>query len=99
MNATRANQDHNQWIKLAGPLCDGGDYFHQGVDKEFFLIPPNTNIGDTMVFLDAGAYTIESQTVYNNRPRTAVLLVDKKGKISKIRREDTYEDMVGHDIY
>ncbi len=99
MNATRANQNHDQWIKLAGPLCDGGDYFHQGVDKEFFLIPSNTKIGDTMVFLDAGAYTIESQTVYNNRPRTAVLLVDKKGKINKIRREDTYEDMVGNDIY
>ena len=52
-----------------------------------------------MVFLDAGAYSIESQTVYNNRPRTAVVLIDKDGNDKLIRREDTYEDIVGYDIY
>lgn len=99
MNANKADQDYDKWVKLAGPLCDGGDYFHEGVDGEFFLIPSNTEIGDTMVFMDAGAYSIESQTVYNNRPRTAVLLVDKEGNVKKIRREDTYEDIIGYDIY
>lgn len=99
LNASKADQDYNSWVKLAGPLCDGGDYFHQGLDGEFFLLPADTKVGDAMVFLDAGAYTIESQTVYNNRPRTAVLLVNKEGKVQLIRREDRYEDMVGYDIY
>lgn len=99
VNASKAKSAYDGWMKLAGPLCDGGDYFHQGLDGEFFLLPSDTEVGDVMAFLDAGAYTIESQTVYNNRPRTAVLLVNKEGKVQLIRREDSYEDMVGYDIY
>lgn len=99
LNASKMDQEYDTWVKLAGPLCDGGDYFHEGTDGEFFLMPANTEIGDLVVFLDAGAYSIESQTVYNNRPRTAVLLVNKEGKVQKIRREDRYEDMIGYDIF
>jgi Diaminopimelate decarboxylase len=62
-------------------------------------MPADTAIGDVVAFLDAGAYTIESQTVYNNRPRTAVVMIDKDGNDRLIRREDTYEDMVKYDIY
>lgn len=98
-NASRITEQHDQYIKLAGPLCDGGDYFHMGVKGEEFLLPHNTQIGDVVVFLDAGAYTIESQTVYNNRPRTAVVMIDNQGKDRLIRREDTYEDMVKYDIF
>ncbi|WP_048600234.1 ornithine/lysine decarboxylase DokD [Rubeoparvulum massiliense] len=99
LNASKMDQKHDEWVKIAGPLCDGGDYFHQGVDGEFYLLPPKTEVGDTVVFLDAGAYSIESQTVYNNRPRTAVLMITKEGNVELIRRQDTYEDMVGYDIY
>ena len=66
---------------------------------EEYLLPADTTEGDILVFLDAGAYSIESQTVYNNRPRTAVVLIDKDGNDKLIRREDTYEDIVGYDIY
>ncbi|MCX8639416.1 diaminopimelate decarboxylase [Gilliamella sp. B3172] len=98
-DASRITEQHDEYIKLAGPLCDGGDYFHVGVKGEEFLLPKDTQIGDIIAFLDAGAYTIESQTVYNNRPRTAVVMIDKHGKDRLIRREDTYEDMVGYDVY
>ncbi|EGU33695.1 diaminopimelate decarboxylase [Vibrio sp. N418] len=98
-NASKVAAEHDKYVKLAGPLCDGGDYFHVGIKEEFFAVPNNTEIGDVMVFLDAGAYTIESQTVYNNRPRTAVVMIDKEGSDRLIRREDTYEDIVGQDIY
>ncbi|WP_294833807.1 diaminopimelate decarboxylase [uncultured Gilliamella sp.] len=98
-DASRITEQHDEYIKLAGPLCDGGDYFHVGVKGEEFLLPKDTQIGDIIAFLDAGAYTIESQTVYNNRPRTAVVMIDKEGKDRLIRREDTYEDMVGYDVY
>lgn len=90
---------HDAWVKLAGPLCDGGDYFHMGVKGEEFLLPKETHVGDIVAFLDAGAYTIESQTVYNNRPRTGVVMIDKNGETRLIRREDSYEDMVKYDIY
>ena len=98
-NASRITEPHDHYIKLAGPLCDGGDYYHQGIKGEEFLLPKGTSINDILVFLDAGAYSIESQTVYNNRPRTAVVLIDKEGHDRLIRREDTYDDMVRYDIY
>lgn len=98
-NASRITEPHDQYIKLAGPLCDGGDYYHMGIKGEEYLLPADTAEGDILVFLDAGAYSIESQTVYNNRPRTAVVLIDKDGNDKLIRREDTYEDIVGYDIY
>lgn len=98
-NASRITEEHDHYIKLAGPLCDGGDYYHQGIKGEEYLLPSNTQINDILVFLDAGAYSIESQTVYNNRPRTAVVLIDKNGEDHLIRREDTFEDMVKYDIY
>lgn len=98
-NASQIEVAHEHYIKLAGPLCDGGDYFHMGIKGEEYAIPKDTAIGDVMVFLDAGAYTIESQTVYNNRPRTAVVMIDLNGEDKLIRREDTYEDITGQDVY
>lgn len=35
-NASRMTAAHDARIKLAGPLCDGGDYFHMGVKGEEF---------------------------------------------------------------
>ncbi|TGD24756.1 diaminopimelate decarboxylase, partial [Salmonella enterica subsp. enterica serovar Poona] len=76
-----------------------GANIHMGVKGEEFLLPKETHVGDIVAFLDAGAYTIESQTVYNNRPRTGVVMIDKNGETRLIRREDSYEDMVKYDIY
>ncbi|KAA8998877.1 diaminopimelate decarboxylase [Affinibrenneria salicis] len=98
-NASRINERHERYVKLAGPLCDGGDYFHIGVKEEDFLLPHDTQIGDIAAFLDTGAYSIESQTVYNNRPRTAVVMIDQQGDERLIRREDSYEDLLSYDIY
>ena len=98
-NASNIDTEYNDWFKVAGPLCDGGDYFHQGVDGEFYPLPKDTKFGDVLAFIDAGAYVIESQTVYNNRPRTAVALINKEGQVELIRREDNYADLVGYDIY
>jgi len=98
-NASRVDDRCDRWAKVFGPLCDGGDYYHQGVDGEFFPLPSATDIGDVLVFIDAGAYSIESQTVYNNRPRTAVLLITGDGRLQPVRREDSYEDLLRNDIY
>jgi diaminopimelate decarboxylase len=94
LNASRADDECDRWVKLAGPLCDGGDYYHQGIDGEFFPVPKATAPGDVVVFLDTGAYSIESQTTYNGYPRTAVYLINKKGEAELIRREDSYEDLI-----
>ena len=98
-NASKISSVHDKYIKLAGPLCDGGDYYHMGVKEEEFLMPSNSEPGDILVFLDAGAYSIESQTVYNCRPRTPVVLIDRAGHHHLIRRGDTFADMLSVDIY
>lgn len=30
-NTSKIEDAHNHYVKLAGPLCDGGDYFHMGI--------------------------------------------------------------------
>lgn len=98
-NVKNVTDNYTTFSKIAGPLCDGGDYFHQGIYKEYFLLPENTTVGDALAFINVGAYSIESQTIYNNRPRSAVVLITKEGTTELIRREDTFSDIIGYDIY
>jgi D-ornithine/D-lysine decarboxylase len=98
-SAGNVAEDHTEQYKLAGPLCDGGDYFHQGICGEYFLLPKTTAPGDVLAFLDTGAYSIESQTVYNSRPRTAVFLITTEGKVELIRREESFEDLISCENY
>jgi len=93
-NASRIDQPHQQKVKLGGPLCDGGDYFRIGPVGDQFLLPTASDVGDVVVFLDVGAYQIESQTSYNGYARTAVLLIDDDGKAILIRRQETFDDML-----
>ncbi|MBZ7988030.1 diaminopimelate decarboxylase family protein [Campylobacter canadensis] len=99
-NASKITKKHDTSFRLAGPLCDGGDWFKIGTNSnKEFLLPKDSNIDDLIVFLDAGAYTIESQTTYNNRPRSAVILIDENKNDFLIRREDSFDDILSCDIY
>jgi diaminopimelate decarboxylase len=93
-NASRISEPHDHRVKIAGPLCDGGDYLHVGLIGEEFLLPVITTEGDVLALLDTGAYSIETQSVYNSRPRTAVVLIGKEGKDRVVRRADRYEDLI-----
>ncbi|MDI5434855.1 hypothetical protein MJM45_30805, partial [Salmonella enterica subsp. enterica serovar Kentucky] len=69
---------HDAWIKLAGPLCDGGDYFHMGVKGEEFLLPKETHAGDIVAFLlrfhSALASGMSRRAIVRKAPLCAVLL-------------------------
>ena len=67
---------------------------HVGLIGEEFLLPVTTTEGDVLALLDTGAYSIETQSVYNSRPRTAVVLIGKEGKDRVVRRADRYEDLI-----
>lgn len=99
LNAANVKDEYSDWCKIAGPLCDGGDYFHQGTHGEFYLMPKGTAVGDVLAIIDAGAYSIESQTTYNSRPRTAVAMIAADGQVKLIRRGDAFSDIIGCDIY
>ncbi len=79
---------------VAGPLCESGDVFTQdagGVVEPRALAP--AEVGDLLVFHDAGAYGATMSSNYNTRPLAAEVLVD--GAISRmIRRRQTVAELI-----
>ena len=79
---------------VAGPLCESGDVFTQdagGVVETRQLAP--AEVGDLLVFHDAGAYGASMSSNYNTRPLAAEVLVD--GAISRvIRRRQTVAELI-----
>ena len=96
--ASRAGEEADTEFRLAGPLCDGGDVFAGDDDSPYRRFPAATAVGDVVVFLDAGAYTLEMMNPYNARPTAAAFAVTAAGRLVPIRRRDTAEDLVAHDI-
>ena len=79
---------------VAGPLCESGDVFTQdagGVVEARALAP--AEIGDLLVFHDAGAYGASMSSNYNTRPLAAEVLVD--GDTARvIRRRQTVAELI-----
>jgi diaminopimelate decarboxylase len=79
---------------VAGPLCESGDVFTQdagGVVDPRPLAP--AEVGDLLVFHDAGAYGATMSSNYNTRPLAAEVLVD--GAVSRvIRRRQTVAELI-----
>jgi diaminopimelate decarboxylase len=79
---------------VAGPLCESGDVFTQadgGVVLSRSL--PRAEVGDLLVFHDAGAYGASMSSNYNSRPLTAEVLVDG-GQARLIRRRQTVAELL-----
>ena len=79
---------------VAGPLCESGDVFTQdagGVVEPRELAP--AEVGDLLLFHDAGAYGSSMSSNYNTRPLAAEVLVD--GTTSRvIRRRQTVAELI-----
>ncbi|MBM3175194.1 MAG: hypothetical protein FJZ93_05640 [Chloroflexi bacterium] len=101
--AEKLDNPHDYPYRLAGPLCDSGDVFFDidGLRRlpSYRLLPSNMQSGDLIAFLDVGAYTLEQMSQYNGQPRAGAILVRKGGSVTPIRRRDTYEDLISHDIF
>ncbi|MGC0152394.1 diaminopimelate decarboxylase [Chromobacterium vaccinii] len=79
---------------VAGPLCESGDVFTQreGGTVETRPLPP-AQIGDLMVFHNAGAYGATMSSNYNSRPLLAEVLIDG-GATRLIRRRQTMAELL-----
>lgn len=79
---------------VAGPLCESGDVFTQqegGVVESRLL--PEAQVGDLLVFHDAGAYGATMSSNYNSRPLLAEAMID--GASSRlIRRRQTMAELL-----
>ncbi|WP_055586529.1 diaminopimelate decarboxylase [Streptacidiphilus griseoplanus] len=79
---------------LAGPLCESGDVFTQTPGGEVQPVPlPWAEIGDLLVFHDAGAYGASMSSNYNSRPLVPEVLLDG-AETRLIRRRQTVRELL-----
>lgn len=79
---------------VGGPLCESGDVFTQ--DASGVVVPrplPPAEVGDLLIFHDAGAYGSSMSSNYNSRPLAAELLVDGPSH-RLIRRRQTMQELL-----
>ncbi|NPT44286.1 diaminopimelate decarboxylase [Paraburkholderia sp. 1N] len=79
---------------VAGPLCEAGDVFTQeagGVVTSRAMQTPE--VGDFIVFHDAGAYGASMSSNYNSRPLAPEVLLEN-GTPRLIRRRQTIEELI-----
>jgi len=96
--ADRAGEPADTQFRLAGPLCDGGDVFAGDDDTPYRRFPAATSVGDLVVFLDAGGYTLEEMNDYNARPRAGARAVALSGDVVEVRRRETISDLCAFDL-
>jgi D-ornithine/D-lysine decarboxylase len=103
ISAERANEIHQKPYKVAGPLCDGGDvYFDiegEGRLPDYRLLPENVEPNELLALLNCGAYSIAQMFQYNARQLPCVILIKSNGEVQEIRRRDSYQDLLGNDIW
>jgi diaminopimelate decarboxylase len=83
---------------VAGPLCEAGDVFTQaegGVMTSRSM--PAPEVGDFIVFHDAGAYGASMSSNYNSRPLAPEVLLEH-GKPRLIRRRQTLDELLALEI-
>lgn len=80
------NRKSQKPFNIAGASLSTSDIFY--LNKKM----PNLKLGESLVILDAGAYSI-SKAVPFTIANPPVYLVDKKKKIKLIRRRSSYEDI------
>jgi diaminopimelate decarboxylase len=94
--ANKADHEPVAEFRVAGPLCDGGDLVPGQDGTPFRRLPADTTVGDLLVFFNVGAYTLETMTPYNSRPRASAYAV-ADGEIVQIREQESYDDLVARD--
>ncbi len=96
--ANRADEPADASFRLGGPLCDSGDVYVGDLGTPYRRLPAATGIDDVVVFRDVGAYSLDTMTQYNGRPRAGAYGVED-GRLVVIRRPEAYEDLVAYDVW
>ena len=82
----KEGQECNHTYDVTGSLCENNDKF--AIDRAL----PKIDIGDILVFHDAGAHGHAMGFNYNAKLRSAELLLTTSGEIRCIRRAETFDD-------
>ncbi len=79
-------------VTIAGRFCESGDILIRDIDL------PRVEHGDVIAVAGAGAYCLSLASNYNASLKPAIVLV-KEGKARLIRRRQSYEDLMSHDVF
>jgi diaminopimelate decarboxylase len=74
-------------VDVVGPICESGDFLAR--DRKM----TQSQSGDLLAVMSAGAYGFTMSSNYNSRPRVPEVLVKEKD-IIVIRKRETYEDLI-----
>lgn len=88
-NMSNGNREEKSY-SVVGNICETDTFAWDRKIKEI-------KEGDYLVFYNAGAYGFEMSSNFNSRLKPAEVLV-KDGKASLIRRRDTFEDLLQHQL-
>jgi diaminopimelate decarboxylase len=78
-------------VDVVGPVCESGDFLAR--DRELV----ETDEGDLLAVMSAGAYGFVMSSNYNTRPRAVEVLVDGD-RYTIVRRRERYEDLVAGEM-
>lgn len=90
--ANRAEEQGEETYTIVGPICETGDVLAR--DRRL----PRLVRGDTLAFLDAGAYGFSMASQYNGQPRPAEVMVSEDRWELIRHREDESALLAGQTI-
>jgi len=85
-------REGSEVVDVVGPICESGDFFAK--DREISL----SQQGDLLAVLSAGAYGMVMASRYNSHPMPAEVMVHGDGSYSLIRRRESYDDIIRHEV-
>jgi diaminopimelate decarboxylase len=91
LSATRADEQTDEVVSVAGMHCESGDVLIDDVAL------PAPRRGDLLAVPATGAYTLAMASNYNGVTRPAAVLVGE-GSARVIRRRETVEDLLRHEV-
>lgn len=89
--ANKMVEEEWEAVSVAGRFCESGDVLLRDV------LIPRLEPGDVLAIPASGAYAPAMASNYNLVPRPAIVMV-KDGRASLIRRRESYDDLMRHDV-
>ena len=89
--ANKMVEEEWEAVSVAGKFCESGDVLLRDV------LIPRLEPGDVLAVPASGAYAPAMASNYNLVPRPAIVMV-KDGRARLIRRRETYDDLMRHDV-
>ena len=85
-------RDTTEVVDVVGPICESGDFFAK--DREI----SESEQGDLLAVLSAGAYGMTMASRYNSHPMPAEVMVHEDDSLSLARRRESYDDIIKHEV-